>query len=323
MTYKIEIFFLIIIKKIFFQINFNKNYSTPLEDSLRREIFLNNLHIIKRHNLKGHRTFEIAINQYSDFTFDEILRMNEPIDISEFNFENLIELNAENFPEGIDVKVPDTFDWRERGIITRVRDQGLCGSCYAFSALNAIESQLILNKNQSYELSTQELIDCGMTHGTLHCLGGVTEGVFSYINFNEGISEEKNYPYEGVQGVCKNPIKKVNFSIKGYWKLENEDEETVKKALFLYGPIIALFDCLHELFIKYSSGIYYDDECLDSKEFSHAVLIVGYGSEKGIDYWIVKNSWGEMWGERGFFRIARNKNYHCQIGKFGQIPILN
>lgn len=246
--------------------------------------------------------------------------MNEPIDIEEFDFTDLIDLDPDFILKRSEIEIPNSFDWRDLGAVTRVKNQGLCGSCYAFAAIHAIESQLLITQNKSFEFSTQELLDCAESHGTKHCLGGVTDGVFSYINLKGGISLEKNYPYKGTQGLCKEN-EKINLKIKGYFLLENENEETLKKALYLHGPIIVLFDCLYDLFIKYSNGIYFDDECSNS-QFTHAALIVGYGSEGELDYWTVKNSWGEKWGEKGYFRIARNKNYHCGIGKFGQIPIL-
>lgn len=274
------------------------------------------------HNAKGYSSFKMGVNQFSDLTLKEIFTFNGGSGDTKFNVSKMKPVKFHNFETNQAIKIPDEFDWRDEKIVSRVGDQGFCGSCYAFSALHSIESQLRIHKNLNVELSTQEILDCAVEHGTMNCQGGYSEGVWSYINYMGGISLEKDYPYTGVVGQCKRALNYFNVFIEGEYSFVDGNEEDLKAALFLHGPIAILFDHLHHSFFQYASGIYYEPDCIEINEFSHGALLIGYGSENGVDYWTVKNSFGRKWGEEGFFKIARNKDNHCLVGKYVMIPIL-
>lgn len=264
----------------------------------------------------------MGINQFTDLTFKEIYFFNGGSSEVKPDISKMKAVNFHYFERNQTIKIPDAFDWRDKNAVSRVGDQGFCGSCYAFTALHSIESQLRIHKNLNVELSPQEILDCAFEHGTASCQGGYLEGVWSYINFMGGISLEKYYSYTGAVGECKPKLNRVNFLIEGDYSFTDGNEDELKAALYLLGPISIIFDHLHHSFFQYSKGIYYEPNCIESNEFTHGALIVGFGSENGIEYWTIKNSFGSIWGEKGFFKIARNKDNHCLIGKYAMIPIL-
>lgn len=284
---------------------------------------MENLEAIRKHNEQNISIFKIGINQFSDLTFLDIYEINGNGSSINFNTSKLKIVNEEDFELDKSIEIPDSFDWRDRDVVTRVRDQGiLCGSCYAFASLHAIESQLAIQKGINVELSTQEILDCALEHGTNQCDGGYPEGVYSYINEKGGISLEKDYPYEGKFIGCRSHQNQVNVSIKSELKLFSENDEELEAFLYFHGPLYIAFDHLHDSFFRYSHGIYYEPNCSKSADYTHGALLIGYGSENGNDYWVVKNSFGVNWGEKGYIRIARNKNHHCLVGSYVVLPVL-
>ena len=219
--------------------------------------------------------------------------------------------------------IPNAFDWRERSSILteEVRDQGSCGSCYAHSTLQVIEAQLAIQYNKSVKLSVQEIIECAGDHGTNGCKSGSIEGVFSYINA-QGISLDEDYPQTEVTKSCNKNPKRLNITIEKYKYYYNENEDHVKAALYSFGPLLGSYECSHETFFRYSNGLFYEPDCINSLKPDHASIIIGYGSENGVDFWTIKNSYGAAWGENGYIRIARNKKFHCKVGLFVAIPVV-
>lgn len=262
----------------------------------------------------GLSSFKMGINQFSDMTFKEFLKINTEL----ANTEQYIKKNY-NATVVHDVRSDavnyTSFDWRDHGAVTSVKNQGDCGCCYAFAAISALESNIFLKTGKLLDLSEQEIVDCAYGYFTAGCYGGYEIGALNYIQNNGEISIESDYPYVASQEKCKRSVKnisKVSVSIKQFLQPPKEDEEELVRALVKYGPIMVSIDHLNESFMRYSSGIYYESAC---KKFvnSHAALLVGFGSENGVDYWTVKNSFGEKWGENGYFRIARNRNNNCEI----------
>ncbi|CAG9798782.1 unnamed protein product [Chironomus riparius] len=311
-----------------FKHDFNKSYESFNETTARREIFYENLRIIHRHNQMKDKTFKIAVNQFADMTFEELYKQNnfeeddfyETTDFKDFEPPNIVLFTDNNFNK----TTPDNFDWRDKGINFPVKNQGRCGSCYAFVGLEALESAFYIKTGKSFVFSRQEIVDCATSHGTKGCDGGILDGVYSYIDKTGGLSLQNNYPYIENQSQCEKNVKRVNFRIKEMIEFEREDEELLKKALYNAGPIIGVIDSLNDSFYRYSSGIYYEEGCNDETRMpTHAILLIGYGTENGLDFWTFKNSYGNKWGESGYMRIARNRNNHCKIASFNLIPIID
>lgn len=181
-----------------------------------------------------------------------------------------------------------------------------------------MESQLFLKTNVLVDLAEQQLVDC--VTDNLGCNGGDATITYSYLMKNN-IWPESEYPYQSKQGSCKSEFKGNNNKVLGFAVLARNDEEALKRAVAEVGPVEVSISFVHEKFMRYSEGVYYDLEC-DDGVTNHAVVVVGYGFDQKskLDYWIVKNSWSDKWGEGGFIRIARNKDSHCGIAAHGIFP---
>lgn len=186
----------------------------------------------------------------------------------------------------------------------------------------ALEGQIFKKTKKLVSFSEQNLVDCSSELGNQGCDGGTVEICFLYTNINKGLDTEKSYPYEGAADECRYEEDHSGGKDRGYIQLKGEDEEELKVAVATVGPIAVAIDANHESFQFYSQGVYYEPEC-SSQELSHAVLAVGYGSDKHDgDYWLIKNSWGDSWGEKGYIRMARNKENNCGIATECSYPII-
>ena len=222
----------------------------------------------------------------------------------------------------LDFVLPASFDWRVKGAITAVKDQEYCGSCYAMSTIASIESQLFIKTGKLVQLSEQEIVDCAGEFGTFHCEGGIGFRVYDFIKENGGISDTLDYPYEAKRGKCRrNEKSKIEINIKGYGFVTSEEDDVLMEAIIKFGPIMISIDTDHESFMLYSSGIYFEEKC--TTEINHGALLIGFGSEDGNDFWIVKNSFGVQWGELGYIRIARGKGNDCSVNYVPLFPVLD
>lgn len=141
---------------------------------------------------------------------------------------------------------------------------------------------------------------------------------YDYIKANGGIDDDRSYPYEGVQKICRYKSANSAAKVSGYVHVRRSEEE-LKKAVATVGPIAVAIDSTRRGFHEYRSGVYHDPRC-SNRHLTHAVLIVGYGTENGQDYWHVKNSWGTSWGASGYIKMARNKDNHCGIANYAIYP---
>lgn len=195
-------------------------------------------------------------------------------------------------------------DWRQKGAVTGVKDQGQCGSCWSFSTTGALEGLSFLSGHGLQSFSEQQLVDCSGSYGNQGCNGGLMDDAFQYVQAN-GITTEDAYPYTAVDGTCQ--TQGGAFKNGGYQDVPQGDVDQLAAAVN-GRPVSIAVDA--ENWQMYSSGVFSD--CNDSLD--HGVLLVGYSS----DYWIVKNSWAESWGENGYIRLARGNT--CGLANSASYP---
>ncbi|CAH2015336.1 unnamed protein product [Acanthoscelides obtectus] len=270
--------------------------------------------MIQEHNKKyesGEVSYAMKVTQFADMTQQEFLDLLKTQGKAD-RPRNALEFDS----TGIETKT--AIDWRKKGAVTAVKNQGQCGSCWAFSAVGSIEGHLFLKNKTLIDLSAQELVDCATgKYENLGCKGGLMDDAFKYVE-DYGIQSEESYPYEAIDSECK----RKGYAVKIKSFVDLKDEKEVTAAVSSKGPVSAAIDASTMPF--YSHGIVDKRSRCSSllKDLDHGVLIVGYGSEDGVDYWIVKNSWGADWGEHGYVRIKRNVNA-CGIALYNSYPVLN
>ncbi|KAK2984203.1 hypothetical protein RJ640_017316 [Escallonia rubra] len=217
--------------------------------------------------------------------------------------------------------VPSSMDWRKKGAVTSVKDQGQCGSCWAFSAIAATEGINQLTTGKLISLSEQELVDCDKTGEDQGCEGGYMEDGFEFIIKNKGIASEAQYPYDAADRTCNSQEETPPAAkITGYEKVTANSEKALLKAV-ANQPVSVSIDASGYAFQFYSSGVFAGD-C--GTELDHGVTAVGYGTTAdGAKYWLVKNSWGTSWGESGYITMQRGvaaKEGICGIAMDASYP---
>ncbi|CAD5232419.1 unnamed protein product [Bursaphelenchus xylophilus] len=206
---------------------------------------------------------------------------------------------------------PASFDWRSKNGVTPVKDQKQCGCCYAFAAVGAIESQYKIKNKKDIDLSEQQAISCTYEQSAYDnnggCDGGSSPGVLRYA-IDKGLTTEANWKYTSGDNLqvpsCQS--KPVAFKISKQQQLPQDNEDNTAKVVATVGPVVTYVDA--DQMMDYKSGILDAPKPSGGWQINHGVLIVGYGSANGVDYWVIKNSWGTGWGESGFVRIRRGKN---------------
>ncbi|OAF71586.1 hypothetical protein A3Q56_00646 [Intoshia linei] len=202
----------------------------------------------------------------------------------------------------------EQFDWRSYDAVSPIKDQSICGSCWSFGTTGAMEGSYFLNQTQRIILSEQELVDCSWDKGNNGCHGGLENYACSYMKENGGLSTDIQYGrYIGVDAKCKNSNKAVKIVNCGY--ISQRNDTALKLALLKYGPITISIDASCDEFGLYTTGILNTTACKTSpSDLDHSVLLVGYGHENDIPFWILKNSWSTHWGANGYAKIAMGKN---------------
>ena len=214
------------------------------------------------------------------------------------------------------------LNWASLGYVTPVKNQGQCGSCWAFSATGALEGQMFKFYNGTVpvtSLSEQNLVDCTYPIG---CNGGWMATAWAQITNEGGIEGSVTYPYTAGNYTCRFNVNNSIADDSGTAYLPGGDEVALLSALQTVGPISVGIDASHTSFSAYRGGIYSEPLCATNQVINHAVLIVGYGSYNGVDYWLVKNSWGTTWGIKGYMMIARNAGNMCGIASYAMYPLL-
>lgn len=283
-----------------------KRYTDASEEKFRMKIFMNNKAKIAKHNARAHQgkhSYWLKMNHYGDLLHNEFAQT-----MNGFNYTAKLASNVvgATFISPAHVTLPQEIDWRTKGAVTPVKNQGQCGSCWSFSATGSLEGQTFRKTGQLVSLSEQNLVDCSVSYGNNGCNGGLMDFAFKYIKDNGGIDTEEAYPYRAEDEKCHYSKKGWGAEDVGFVDIPQGDEQKLKEAVATVGPVSVAIDAGHESFQFYSHGVYDEPEC-SPQQLDHGVLTVGYGTENGQDYWLVKNSWGEQWGQDGYIKMSRNQ----------------
>jgi cathepsin L len=311
-----------------YKTKFGKSYENKAVELDRMLTFLKNKDFIRKHNeayAQGTETFWLDLNKFADMTPSELKKYNgfKP-ELVKKSMKNSLKFSEVYDPTPSNGSVPEAIDWRTLGYVTDVKDQGQCGSCWAFSATGSLEGQNFRKTGKLVSLSEQNLMDCSGKYGNEGCDGGLMDLAFQYVIDNKGIDSEPSYPYETRQRRCRYKKEKIGGTEISFVDIEpSNGEVNLKTAVGTQGPVSVAIDAENDL-MWYGGGIYKSKQCSSNPHhLNHGVLAVGYGTDaKKGDYWIVKNSWGESWGEDGYVRMARNNKNMCGISDMASYPVV-
>jgi C1A family cysteine protease len=272
-----------------------RSYGTKEEYEYRLSLFADAYNRVKNQDTKA--SFKLGLNHLAD--------------MSDYEYKRLLGYKAElkqnkgmkSFAIYQSASAPASVDWRANNAVTGVKNQGSCGSCWAFSTTGSVEGAHAIASGNLVSISEQQLVDCAyLSYGNMGCSGGLMDNAFTYLESNN-IETESAYPYEGVRGTCQYSTTKGQFGVKSFVDVVANSPDQLLAAAAI-GPVSVAIEADKAVFQLYKSGVMNDTKCGTSLD--HGVLLVGYGSENGQDYWIVKNSWGVTWGEQGYIRLGRD-----------------
>ena len=297
-----------------FETTFGRKYVDAAERSYRLSVFNTNMNIIEAYNSKQN-SFVLGVTPFADLTNDEFrerFASNKMIQEKSKDIKLSMAVGSMNSLSSL----PQSVDWRQKRAVSSVKDQASCGSCWAFSAVGSIEGAYAIKTGELVSFSPQQLMDCDYSnHG---CSGGLMTYAFEYV-MNHGVSLESDYPYQAKEGSCKT----VDYvtSILGYYDVPTGSSYELLKAASK-NPVAVAIEADSSVFQLYTEGILDDSACGTS--LNHGVLLVGYELDTTTPYLIVKNSWGEEWGEEGYIRLAIKDNYAgmCGINLMASYPFI-
>jgi len=298
-----------------FEYKYGKSYKSSAERLSRFATFIKNVKEIEEHNRNGKSTYKKVINKFADMTkeeFNQVMNGYKNAPKPGQVFADVKDIKMEDLPESV--------DWRDKGAVSDVKDQGYCGSCWAFATAETIESYLQIASGNSVveELSTQHITSCTPNElscgGSGGCQGSIPQLGFVYTQLF-GLTKEEDYPYTsgnlGITGNCKYEPNSYDTvaTLRGYETLPRNNLEAVMNHVANVGPLSVAVDASSWSF--YGGGVF--DGCDYDKniEINHAVQLVGYGTESGGDFWLVRNSWGPGWGDGGYIKLKRESSAVC------------
>jgi KDEL-tailed cysteine endopeptidase len=286
----------------------------PMEHFFARfNIFKQNVEFINQKNNENNG-YTLAVNEFADLTLQEFVAAKMKLDLP------MTSSSEEKFEAS--GSAPAEVDWRTSGAVAPVKDQGQCGSCWAFSAIGAIESRCFIKEHPATieNLSEQQLVDCSTSYGNQGCNGGWMDYAFQYAIDNKGVATTKDYPYKAVDQKCKT-VAGRHCAVASFKDVTENDENALMEAV-AEGPVSVAIEADTSVFQFYSSGVLDSAAC--GTQLDHGVLAVGYGTMSGKKMWIVKNSWGSSWGQKGYIYLARNvadKMGTCGIAEKPSFPV--
>ncbi|KAG8365527.1 hypothetical protein BUALT_Bualt18G0114300 [Buddleja alternifolia] len=278
---------------------YGRVYKDEAEKAKRLKIFKEHVEYIESFNEAGAKPYKLAVNKFADLTNEEFQASRNGFKMGSHSKSSKVS----SFRYANVSAVPSSMDWRKKGAVTGIKDQGQCGCCWAFSAVAATEGINQLKTGKLISLSEQELVDCDTSEDE-GCNGGLMDNAFEFIIGNHGLTTESNYPYEGSDGTCNSKKESSSVAkITGYEDVPTNSESALLKAV-ANQPVSVAIDASGNDFQFYSSGVF-TGEC--GTELDHGVTAVGYDkTSDGTKYWLVKNSWGSSWGENGYIRMQRD-----------------
>jgi C1A family cysteine protease len=274
--------------------------------------FKNNLEHILAHNSKPGTSYKLAMNEFGDLTQEEFKeKMLKTKPLNNYYMRSLNEIDVDH----VTLKDDEAFDWRDKGGVNPVQNQGQCGSCWAFSAMASVEGAHFAKNKELVKVSEQQLVDCAGSYGNSGCQGGLMDHAFEYIIAKGGICKEEDYKYVGKGSQCRASKCSPAVRLTGFKTVKPMNETSLAKALKM-APVAIAIEASKLAFQFYSSGVF-DGEC--GTQLDHGVAVVAMGkTDEGIPYWVVRNSWGAAWGESGYIRMIRGKN-KCGLAQMPSI----
>jgi KDEL-tailed cysteine endopeptidase len=280
------------------------------EDDYRFKVFSTNYAKIASHNMKVGTTHKLGLNAFTHLTQEEFAATRLGFKGQKKNVtRNVTVLPTDN--------LRTTVDWRAQ--LNAIKDQGQCGSCWAFSAVGALEGLHSIKKSNLYNLAEQELVDCSTSYGNLGCSGGLMDYAFQYVIDNKGLSAQTAYPYTAADGTCKT-VTARNGPASAFTDV-TVNSPTALKAAINQQPVSVAIEADTFTFQAYTSGVINDSSC--GTNLDHGVVAVGYNDAANPPYYIVRNSWGASWGDAGYVKIGiQNGAGICGIQLAASYPTL-
>ena len=261
-------------------------------------------------------TYTLGHNKFSGMSQSEY--------IDYFNLKNIFfDYQHGNKVDTEYVELADSVNWVESGAVTPVKDQGQCGSCWSFSTTGSLEGAYYIKYGKLLSFSEQQLVSCdNFKHGShdMGCNGGLMDSAFQWIEQNNGLCLESDYSYvsgtTGKSGSCETTCDVVkNSVIHEYNDVAPSSDDAMMSAL-MQQPVSIAIQADQQEFQLYQSGVF-TGSC--GVELDHGVLVVGYGSENGEDYYLIKNSWSTSWGDNGYIKLGRGSQYNSGAGQCGML----